>query len=103
MTPARPTHTAAQRRRPTGSRNTSAVSAVISTGAMKKIDVASAMLMEARPRKNALLATTSRMERARMRPARRVRHSRKPPSRRMANNVTATALLARTRMTSCSG
>ena len=103
MTPVRPTQTAAQRRRPTGSRSTSDDSAVISTGAMKKIDVASAMLMAARARKKALLAMTSKVERARCRRARRVRHSRKPPSRRMAHNVIATALVARTRTISCSG
>ena len=39
MMPVRPTHTAAQRWRPTDSRSTSVDSAVISTGAMKKIDV----------------------------------------------------------------
>ena len=61
MMPVRPTHTAAQRRRPTDSRSTSVDSAVISTGAMKKIDVASAMVMAARARKKVLLAMTSKV------------------------------------------
>ena len=50
MTPASPTHTAAQRRGPTVSRSTNAESAVISSGAMKKIAVASAIVIAARAR-----------------------------------------------------
>ena len=51
--------TAVQRRGPTASRSMSAESAVISSGATKKIDVASAIVIAASARKNAELAMTS--------------------------------------------
>ncbi len=58
-TPISPKRTATQRRIPTFSPRKKTAKAVIASGAIKKIAVASAIGIDARPRKNNILAITT--------------------------------------------